>query len=646
MTNKNLAIFVALVPLIALAGCDLFTNADTRVARADQLLESGAYSEAMVELKTALDDQPANARALLLLARTNLQLGRYDPALKALADARQAGAPDAAADEVQASLLLARGQFDELSAALSSGSLALADSERDVMRARMLVAQDHCDQALPMARSRLAADVAQPELRVVLAECLSRRGNTDGALAVLQAATAATPDRAALWLARGRLQQVLGDKRDAEASWLRAAELAPGQLSVPQQAVMYSALADMQIAAGNVEGVRRTHRAMLAIAPGSPITGLLAAQLQLLEGKQEEAVSSAQRLVSADAEFAAARVLLVSSLLSQGTLEQARQQVALLVGKQPKATNLQAAGELLGSMDPDAGHEPDYWVRVAAAQSSLGQPAMAKVALERALKLAPDSLPAATALAGLELRMGDTDAAMKRAAQLVKQFPEAPAPLAVLADARAIKGEYALAAENLESLYSREPSAALAAAAHRVHTLGKLGGEHRLLERWLAAHPEDAAIRTLYAESLRTSGDLKRAATEFEAVVAKQPHNAAALNNLAWNYHLLGDARALVTARRAFELAPQSASVADTYGWLQVQAGSIGEALKILQVADQQAGARIPEIRYHYAVALARNGDRERARLLLEDLLTNSARWSGDEEAKALLRTLADSNAT
>src|SRR5688572_33420594 len=93
MSEKSLAAFI--VTLLMLAGCDVFTDSKARVTRAEKLLGEGAYNESMVELRNALEDTPDDPRALLLLARTNYQLGRYEPATKALEAAGKAGASPA-----------------------------------------------------------------------------------------------------------------------------------------------------------------------------------------------------------------------------------------------------------------------------------------------------------------------------------------------------------------------------------------------------------------------------------------------------------------------------------------------------------------------------------------------------------------------
>ena len=63
----------------------------------------------------------------------------------------------------------------------------------------------------------------------------------------------------------------------------------------------------------------------------------------------------------------------------------------------------------------------------------------------------------------------------------------------------------------------------------------------------------------------------------------------AALNNLAWLYYERKDPRALEIAKKAYELAPNSAPIADTYGWILVEKGEIAKGIEILSKAVQLA---------------------------------------------------------
>jgi Flp pilus assembly protein TadD len=62
--------------------------------------------------------------------------------------------------------------------------------------------------------------------------------------------------------------------------------------------------------------------------------------------------------------------------------------------------------------------------------------------------------------------------------------------------------------------------------------------------------------------------------------------------------------------------------IADTYGWLLVEQGQVGQGIEILRKAAA-APAATPEIRYHLAAALARDGQRDSARDMLQKISTD-----------------------
>jgi len=649
MTNKIVVrtrVLLLASLCVASAGCDIFTSTEARLARGERLLAAGSYAEAIVELKNALDAEPKNARGLLGVTRASLQLGRLDAAEKALADARAAGAPAREVDALHAELRLGRGEYDQLRAELDGDTLKLSDDARADYRLRLASASGDCTTVLTAARALLAADAKRPGARVALAECLARRGSFTAARTELETAVASDEHDAAAWFALGRLRQSHGDRRGAEAAYHSAASNAAGRLSVPQQSMLYSALAQLQTERGDLAGLRETRAAVLAVAPGSIVSELLGANLDLLDGKVEPAVATLQRLLSSEEKFGPARLLLTSALLAQNNIEQARQQLGTLVRDLPNLPALKTAEQELGKIDAAKSATVEYWLQVGLVHAGLDQPAMTRAAFERALKIDPKSQAASIGLVQLELRIGDTAAALARATELAKSAPDDSGVALLLANTQSENGDHAASAATLEKLHLKSPKNSLAMAIHLERKRGALGDENAVLERWLADHPDDRKIRFGLAESLRVAGDNRRAAAEFETLIEREPRDVGSLNNLAWVYYLLKDKRALGTAKRAYELAPKVASVADTYGWLLVESGALREGLELLRETDAAAGGAQPEIRYHYAAALLRSGQKDQARVLLDDLLINSPEFDSREDAAALLRSLSASAAT
>jgi predicted Zn-dependent protease len=143
----------------------------------------------------------------------------------------------------------------------------------------------------------------------------------------------------------------------------------------------------------------------------------------------------------------------------------------------------------------------------------------------------------------------------------------------------------------------------------------------------------------VYAESLVAGGQADRAIAQYELLARDERSNAMVLNNLAWLYHEAGDSRAEATAKRAYDGAPRNGAIADTYGWILVQSGKVAPGLPILEQAVKDAGSG-PEVHYHYAVALANAGQRDKARAELLSLTSRTQSFESFPKAQQLLAEL------
>jgi tetratricopeptide (TPR) repeat protein len=610
-----------LATLSSLAGCDVFTSPGERVARAERLIEQGSYSEALVELNVALEKIPNDARAELALAHASLQLGSADAATHALDVAEKSGADKSKVADLRARVMLQEGKFDALLAATDAATSSIAAPQRELLRLRALIALNRFDEAIELARRLRAEEATAAAASVGLAECYARLGNAEGALSILDAAVQAHPQAAEAWLARGRLLQLAGRPADAEQSWRAASSNAGGQLTLMQQLNAAAARGDLQLARNDLADARATHDEMLRLAPDGALAALLGARLMLADGKASEAVAALQDLIARHAGFDEVRIALASAQLTAGNHEQALQQTEELAQRNPSANNLKVAANILREMHGVKKEGVDYWLDAAGVQVALGQPFMARVALKKAVELAPDSALPITALAQLELRAGNPGESQRISTSMAAKQPHDANALALLAEAYRAQRQYPQAAATLERLWGLTPSAATALALARVRQEGKLGNAADALKAWVAIHPEDFKLHGAYADALRQAGQNREAIVEYEALVAAMPDSVPALNNLAWLYYLEKDAKAVPMARRAWQLAPRVPSVADTYGWLLVESGAVQEGLNVLEGAYHDGGIADPQMRYHYAAALAKSGQGAKAAPQLAALL-------------------------
>ena len=157
-----------------------------------------------------------------------------------------------------------------------------------------------------------------------------------------------------------------------------------------------------------------------------------------------------------------------------------------------------------------------------------------------------------------------------------------------------------------------------------------------MLTQWLAKHPHDQEVRLYLANQQYLGTRYAEAIANYRAVIAADPRNATALNNLASTYLRIHDPQALTIAQAAFELSPDDANILDTLGTALLEQGNTERALETLK----KAIARNPEsaeIRLHLASALAKAGDKAGARMELRRIAESGQAGMFDAEAKALL---------
>jgi tetratricopeptide (TPR) repeat protein len=108
---------------------------------------------------------------------------------------------------------------------------------------------------------------------------------------------------------------------------------------------------------------------------------------------------------------------------------------------------------------------------------------------------------------------------------------------------------------------------------------------YAFVEDWIVKLPSSAKGSLIKALKEQQQNHNETAIQWYEKTLAMAPNTLVALNNLAWLYYLQNDDRAIETAKRAYDLAPQSASVADTYGWILVERGDAKAGADVLAQA-------------------------------------------------------------
>ena len=576
------------------------------------LAAQGNLSQASQELTKVIEQMPNNMEARQLLAQVRLRLEDPDSALRVLVPVLDVPGAERAVSQLFEAARLQAGD--------NPRSLALIEREYEKSP------ENHG------LKLQLAAAYIRSEQGTKALALLREPGTARDPVAerLMLAATSQVEGEAA---ARRKLDAMLAERPGDPELVLMAAQLHMAARELPR-------------ARGLLEGAlaRNANHAGLRLA---------LARVQLIGGERGAAVENLEKLRREDVHATEARLLLAQLALQRDDAKEAAAVIAEAVkGSNLVAETQNAAGLIyLGTARYDpaiehfrAGTEADptnatLWLNLGRAQVALEQMDAARESLQRALKLRPNWLPAEGVFAYLELQSGNSQAALKRVDALRGARPQDAEVLVLEAEVRTALQQYPEAERALAQAAQRQPSGELAIKSYQLRTAGKLPKPTEPLEKWLDSNPEDLGVRMVLGEAYARASDWKAAARQYEAMLARQPRDPVALNNLAWLYLELGDARALETARRAQALAPNSPEVADTLGWILVRSGSIAEGLPLLKRAAE-VSAQNRDIQYHYAAALAQTGKSGDALTRLKTILEGNANFESRSEAEKLLERL------
>ena len=254
------------------------------------------------------------------------------------------------------------------------------------------------------------------------------------------------------------------------------------------------------------------------------------------------------------------------------------------------------------------------------------------------LEKQPYYSPALVLMATLELQAANYDQAYKYAMEIQKVQPDLYMGYELAGNALMAKKDHVGAKFNYEKALKYNQTTDLVIKLSEASARsGKFEEGTKPLLAWLSDHPKDSRVLQFLGMAYQNMKRNDKAIETYEKVLTIQPDNVVVLNNLAWLYSLAKNPKALELAERAYQASPDDIGVQDTYGWLLVQQGQAEKGLQLLeQVIIILPG--VPEVQYHYAVALMKSGEKEKARKILIELLEGGKSFEGRDDAQALLK--------
>ena len=597
-------------------------------------------------LKPYLNTYPDDDFTRQMLVRVRLAQQRPDEALALLE-----GTTGEVNPEARQQLLAMAGE-----SALKAGDLNMAlqyfrtgadafpsDPRFDIGQAAAMLADGQVDESIELLEIVDAApDTFQKSALLVVAYL--RDDQIDAAQSLATKMIEDYPDRAAAHNLLGTLY-LASDLPDQAYAHVRHA------LDIEAKNIYALAnLARIEQRRGNGESAKQALKQMIEVDPDNGWARLNLARLELASGRREVALDLVRPIQE---DFPNAQLLVGSVELDRGNRLEARK-----IGRNIARTDPSNAGAhaLLGLIDLEEGAyesavrhfetatriEPNsfgFQLNLSRGYLGAGDQEGARAAITKARSMNPNSPQLAVVEIALFTRDGDYLRAERLLENLEKNGFNPVLRLMLLGELRDAQRRYADAAAVYSAAYAVRPNRRLAVRTLRAGWAAGLTEPPEPAEDWVDLNPDDTVVLKALATWHLGRDQLEMAQQYLERLVKIDRNDPVALNDLAWIYQQTGDGRALRTAQRAYALLPANAAIADTLGWIQLEAGNIESALELLEKAGKSTPPN-PEIQYHLAVAYRESGDAESAKRLLTDLIQSDQAFPSREAAEEALASL------
>lgn len=247
---------------------------------------AGDYNAAVIQLKNALQRNPRDLPARILLGRTLNKLGQGGEAEHQLKLARGAGANDSQILAPLGEAYLAQGKSETLLRDFPAGNrLPSVEAEVRVLRGRALLGLNQTQNSEEEFLSALSIKPDFVKGLIGLASLRMAVGRVDDANELLDRAMAQEPDNESVWHMKGKIRLSLNDWRGALDAFEKTLSIAPDNLAARvDRASVYLIIGRRDDALKDLEIVRKD-------APKHPRAGLLRALAYVQTGERRKALA-------------------------------------------------------------------------------------------------------------------------------------------------------------------------------------------------------------------------------------------------------------------------------------------------------------------------------------------------------------------
>jgi len=612
--------------------------------------EAQAYAQAETYLLKALPRTPELGIARRVLIASYLRNAQPGKALGVLEPVLDKIDKDSNMLALAGQVFLQNGQVDKAGTYFAkAAALDPKNAGKRTSLAMVNLAKGDTEGAFRDLEQVAAGDTGHRADLALIAAHLQRR-EFDQALKSIAALEKKQPDNPLTHNLRGTALLGKRDVAGARKSFERAMALNAAYFPAAAN------LANLDLAEKKPEEARKRFEAVLAKDPKNVQALLALAELRLKAGgTSEEVAALISKGVTANPADPAPRLALIGLYLSKKEVKSALAAAQDAVAALPERPEiLDAAGRAqqaaqdynqalatyakLAAIKPDS---PLPYLRMAEVDVAAKNKPAALEHLQKALKIKADSLDAQRGIIALELDAGRSKEALAMAREVQKQRPKEAIGYIFEGDAQASQKNWADALVAYRTGL-RETGGASELAV-KLHTAllasGSSAEADKFGETWLKEHAKDARFRLYLAEVSGARKDYAGAARQYRILLEVQPDNPTVLNNLAWVSGQMKDPKAIEYAEKANRLSPNQPALMDTLAVLLVDKGDQARGLELFQKAVELA-PQATQIRFNYAQALIKAGQKSEARKQLDELAKLGDKFPGQAAVAELMKQL------
>lgn len=612
-------------------------------------LRVGSNAKAEALLAKAVQLAPTLPMARRGLVATYVRLGRLDKAIATLPPGVESNDRDPGMMALAGQVYMLHGDVDRAQGYFAkASSLDPKDPAKRTSLAISRLVSGQGDAALGELQSIASSDdgvVAD----MALINALLQQGKVDQALKAIDALEKKRPADVLPVFLRGRALLLKRDAAGARKAMEQALTIDANYFPA------VGVLALLDNAEKRPDDARTRIEAAIQRQPGNVQAHIALVELRAANGApQEELAGLLRKAVDAAPSSPAPRMLLAEHFLRNGApkdaLTVAQQAVAAVpdnaqlldvLGRAQSANGEHNQAETtfnrMAALQPQS---PQPLLRLASAHLIAGDQAAAGQSLRKALEIDPRLLQAQQGLVSLAMSAQKPEEALAITRTVQKQRPKEAVGYLMEGQVYATGKAWDKAAEALRGGVKQVASAQLAVPLHEVLlSAGKKAEADRWAAEWLRTQPKDAAFPLYLGSRAIDSKDLPEALRQFERVIVLQPNNAVALNNRAWLKGQLKMDGALADAERANALAPNQPAFMDTWAMLLSAANQHDRAVELQKKAVQMQ-PQLLQLKLNLAKIQIKAGNKDAARVLLDELSAAGDKFSSQAEVDQLKKTL------